>query len=142
MSKADYEHLTSQFRGQIEDLWNKRKVDQLRNQIDELRQNVDDLVKSYNRVMATGTDLLGETQRRLTRQAREGVEGVSENVMGEQGFSWWIPVAILGAIGAAAWLYNMFAAGAAEESRPRFTNYPAGSPSPMSSTETTFPEQR
>src|SRR5689334_13415625 len=105
VAKTDYERMIDQFRSQLEDVWNKRKVDQLRSQVDDLRRNMDDLVKSYNRVMSTGADVLGETQRRLAKQARESVDEATEG-MAERGFSWWVPVAILGVIGAAYWLYN------------------------------------
>ncbi len=142
MAKTDYERMTDQFRGQLEELWNKRKVDQLRGQIDDLRRNIDDLVKSYNRVLTTGADLLGETQQKLARQARESMVEVTEQV-GERGFSWWIPVAVIGAIGAAVWIYNQVTASTTREGqRQSFTNFPAGSPPPMSSPEMPFPEQR
>jgi len=141
VAKTDYERTIEQFRSQLEDVWNKRKVDQLRSQIDDVRRNVDDLVKSYNRVMSTATDMLGDTQRRMAKQARESLEEATEE-MPEGGFSWWIPVAVLGAIGAGIWLYNNFLSGAPEAPRQPFTNQQAGSPPPMTSSETPFPEQR
>jgi hypothetical protein len=137
----DYERSMEQFRSQLADVWNKRKLDQLRSQIDDVRHNVDELVRSYNRVMGTATDMLGETQRRMAKQARESLEGAAEGVS-EGGFSFWIPVAVLGAIGAGVWLYNTFMTGAPEAQRQPFTNQPAGSPPPMTSTQTPFSEPR
>src|SRR5258708_12595201 len=103
VANTDFERMIEQFRSQLDDVWERGKVDQLRRQVDEVRRNMDDLVKSYNRVMSTGADVLGETQRRLAKQARVSVEEVTGG-MAEGGFSWWIPVAILGVIGAAYWL--------------------------------------
>jgi hypothetical protein len=141
VAKTDYERTIDQFRSQLTDVWNKRKIDQLRSQIDDVRHNVDDLVRSYNRVMATATDMMSETQRRLAKQARESLEEAAEG-MPEGGFSWWIPVAVIGAIGAGIWLYNTFMTGVPEAQRRPYTNQPAGSPPPMTSMETPFPEQR
>ena len=144
VAKTDYERTIEQFRSQLEDVWNKRKVDQLRSQIDDVRRNVDDLVKSYNRVMATATDMLGESQRRMAKQAKESLEEASEGLP-EAGFSWWIPVAVIGAIGAGIWLYNNVISGisgAPPAQRQPFPNQPAGNQPPMTSTEMPFPEQR
>src|SRR5262249_16783587 len=143
VAKTDYERTMEQFRSQLEGVWDKRKVDQLRSQIDDVRHNVDDLVKSYNRVMSSATDLLGDTQRRLAKRARESFEG-STGEVSEGGLWWWIAVAVLAAIGAGIWLYNTFMTGAPEMQRQPFTNVnqPAGSPPPMMSTETPFSEQR
>src|SRR6516162_11766411 len=80
VAKTDYERTMEQFRSQLTDVWNKRKIDQLRSQIDDVRHNVDELVRSYNRVMGTATDMLGETQRRMAKQARESLEGAAEGV--------------------------------------------------------------
>ena len=141
MANIDYERMIDQFRSQLDDVLNRRKVDQLGSQVDELRRNMDDLVKSYNRVMSTGADVLGETQRRLAKQARVSVEEATGG-MAKGGFSWWVPVAILGVIGAAYWLYNSMMSGAPEAERQPHTNFQAGFTPPMTSSETPSQEQR
>jgi len=141
VAKTDYERMIDQFRSQLEDVWNQRKVNQLRSQVDDLRRNMDELVKSYNRLMSTGADVLGETQRHLAKQAQARIEEVTEGKP-EKGVSWLIPLAVLGAAGAAYWLYNTLTSGAPEPERQAFTNYPAGFTPPMSSTETPSQEQR
>lgn len=132
--------MANQLRGQIDELWPKRKADLLRGQIDDVRRSVDDLVKSSNRAMATGSEILADTQRRIGRQASEMVGETGEG--GEGGFSWWIPIAILGAVGAAAWLYNMSKSGGTEDMRSQTPNFQAGFQPPRQSTESPFPEQR
>jgi hypothetical protein len=134
------EQMASMFGGQLGDLWNKRKVDQLRSQIEDLRHSLDEVGKNYNRVMGTGSELLGDTQRRMARQAGERFEEIGGQLTGEGGFSWWIPVAVLGFIGAAAWLYNQFTSGATETARQPFTTYPAGTQ--PSTPQPPFMEQR
>lgn len=142
MANTDYERMIEQFRSQLDDVWNRRKVDRLRSQVDELRRNTDDLVNSFNRVMSTGADVLGETQRRLAKQARESVEEATGGMAAKGGFSWWVPVAILGVIGAAYWLYNSMMSGAPGAERPPHTNFQAGFTPPMTSSETPSQEQR
>jgi hypothetical protein len=141
VAKSDYERMIDQFRSQLEDVWNKRKIDQLRSQLDDLRGNVDELVKSYNRFMTTSADTFGETQRRLAGQAREVADEATAG-MSTGGFSWWIPVLVLGAIGAAYWLYTMMFANQSEARPEPRANNQAGFAPPMSSTETPFSEQR
>jgi hypothetical protein len=141
VAKSDYERMLEQFRSQIEDVWSKRKVDQMRSQVDDLRGSVDDLVKNYNRVMSTGADLMGETQRRLTSQVREMADEATSGIT-TGGFSWWIPVLVLGAIGAGYWLYNMLNVNQPEARPQPHANNPAGFAPPMSSTEMPFSEQR
>lgn len=135
----DYERMAEQFRGQLEELWNKNKADQLRSQIDDLRHNVDDLTKNYNRLLTTGAAMVTETQRVVTQKTRDGIEEATQNLE-NQGFAWWMPVAILGAIGLVAWLYRKFAAPSMDGPGQPYTNY--SSPQPMSSAEKPFPEQR
>jgi hypothetical protein len=141
VAKSDYERMIDQFRSQLEDVWNRRKVDQLRSQVDDLRGSMDDLVKSYNRVMSTGAELLGETQRRLTSQVRSFVDEEAHG-MPTGGFSWWVPVMVLGAIGAAYWLYKMMIANPPEARHEPQVNNPAGFTPPLCATESPLQEQR
>jgi hypothetical protein len=125
--------MTEQFRGQLEELWNKRKADQLRSQIDDLRRTIDDLTTSYNRLVASGSDLVSETQRVVAKKTRDGIEEANEN-FADRGFAWWMPLAFLGAVGAVAWLYRKVAATpSVDQGQPPYPNYSGSSETPLSS---------
>jgi hypothetical protein len=133
--------MVGQFRGQIENLINRRKADTFRKQIEELRDSIDDTIKAYNKVMTTGSELIGEAPSRFARQARETLGGA--NMPEEEGgFSWWVPVAIVGAVGAAIWLYNQLTGGGTQPMGQPTTNFPAGSQPHFPPGGTTFSEQR
>jgi cytoskeletal protein RodZ len=89
----------------------ERKSDDLRSQIEALRQNLDDVLSSYNRLLGVGTDVVAQMQGPMTsaaRTVRSSVEDAADALPSPGGFSWWIPVAIVGAIGAAIWAFNTF----------------------------------
>lgn len=89
----------------------ERKADQLRSQIETLRQSMDDVLSSYNRLIGVGADAVAQAQRPVTsmaQQVRSNVADVADSVPTVGGFSWWIPVALVGAIGAGIWAFNHF----------------------------------
>jgi hypothetical protein len=89
----------------------ERKSDDLRSQIEALRQNLDDILASYNRLLGVGTDVVMQAQAPVTsavRTVKSSVEDVADALPSAGGFSWWVPVAIVGAIGAAIWAFNTF----------------------------------
>jgi len=125
----------------------ERKAEQLRSQIEDVRSNLDDLLKNYNKFLAGGADWIAQAQRpvaQAARQARENVESAGGE-LAEAGIPWWVPVAVVGAIGIGIWLINTVMSGrpGAPIAPPRpFPNYPAGSQPPFTSPESSFPEHR
>lgn len=126
----------------------ERKAEQLRSQIEDLRSNLDDVLKNYNKFLASGAEWFTQAQKpvaQAAQKARENVEQAGEGLT-EAGIPWWVPVAVVGAIGIGAWIYNTLMTGAqgtpaAPPPQP-FTNYQAGSQPPFTSPETSFTEQR
>lgn len=87
----------------------ERKTEQIRDQIEDVRANLDDVLRNYNKLIAAGTDWFASAQgqvSRAARQARGNVEEVGEG-LAEAGVPWWIPVAVVAAIGGAIALANM-----------------------------------
>src|SRR5713226_6094102 len=96
--------------------------------MEDLRGNLDDVLKSYNRLVNMSADWLTQAQRpvmKAAQRARENVEEMGEGFTG-MGIPWWIPVAVLGFVGAGVWIYNMITAGASEQGSA-FNHFPAGS---------------
>lgn len=89
----------------------QRKADQVRSQIENLRENMDDVLSSYNRLIGAGADMVSQAQgpmRSMARSVRGSVEDVTDSLPTPSGFSWWIPVAVVGAIGLGIWAFNTF----------------------------------
>jgi hypothetical protein len=150
------------------------KAEQLRSQIEDLRSSLDDLLNSYNKLLPAGAALISSlpsSMKQMAQQAGAEAENVGENLT-PGGFSWWVPVAVVGAIGIGAWLYNTLMSGSQSNapsgsesstqfgsqsgmrsgsqpsgSEPHppptsFTNYQAGNQPPFTSTESPFNEPR
>ncbi|HVB97070.1 MAG TPA: hypothetical protein VNG11_05015 [Chloroflexota bacterium] len=86
----------------------ERRADQIRSQIFDLRKSLDELIHSYNQPMATGTSAFGEAGKQVqgaARQAQQNVSSVSEG-LAQMGIPWWLPVAVIGAVGIGVAVYN------------------------------------
>lgn len=108
MARSDFEH----------------RADQLRSQIENLRQSMDDVLSSYNRLLGVGTDVVAQAQGPVTsaaRTVRSSVEDVTDALPSMGKMNWWIPIAIVGAIGAAIWVFNTFFADQAQELGDQFS---------------------
>jgi hypothetical protein len=134
----------------------EKRVGQLRTQIEDVRDNLDELLKSYNRLMEGGAVLVTQAQKPVAsaaRQARQDVENVAGNIS-EANIPWWVPVAVVGVIGAGVWLYNTLTStanvgptlGRNEQSRGQsptgYGNYTAGSPPTTPPSEAPYTEPR
>jgi hypothetical protein len=152
----------------------ERKAEQFRSQIEDLRSSLDDLLNNYNKLLPAGAALVASLpgpMKQMAQQAGEEAENVGENLT-PGGFSWWVPVAVVGAIGIGAWLYNTMMSGSQSNtpsgsesssqfgsqssmrsgsqpsgSEPHappspFTNYQAGNQPPFTSTESPHNEPR
>ena len=120
----------------------EKKSNELRAQMDDVRNTLDDLVKRQNRLLSTGADWLTEAQGSvadMAKHARESVEGVTEG-SSEGGFPWWAPVALLGVIGIAVFLYNTMMSGSKDSNSGPYPNYQPGY-SPSSAPGSSTPEQ-
>ena len=86
----------------------ERRADQFRSQIEDLRERLDDLMHSYNRLVATGTSAVGEATKQVRGAAHQAQEDVSEvgEELARMGIPWWLPVAILGAVGIGVAVFN------------------------------------
>lgn len=87
----------------------ERRTEQIRDQIEDLRANLDDVLRNYNKLVAVGADWFASAQgqvSRAARQAKGNVEEVSEE-LAAAGVPWWVPVAVVAAIGGAIALANM-----------------------------------
>lgn len=144
----------------------ERKADQLRSQIETLRQSMDDVLSSYNRLIGVGADAVSQAQRPVTsmaQQVRSNVADVADSMPTVGGFSWWIPLAFVGAIGAGIWAFNHFFPREADNlgsqvnqtadqfqnqfaqsnpTRDQFSGYQSGGSESFGTSSTTFGEQR
>lgn len=87
----------------------ERQADQMRSQIDSLRSSVEELQHNYNRWMSNPSQFLNQASAPVSmaaRTAKSTVESAAED-LSQTKFSWWMPVAAIGVIGAGVWIYNM-----------------------------------
>jgi len=107
----------------------ERRADQIRSQIEDLRQSLDELIHHYSGPTAIGTsafDVAGKQVQGVARQAQENVSDVSEG-LAKMGIPWWLPVAILGAVGIGVAVYNSMRPSAGEtHQQPAATQNVAG----------------
>lgn len=102
----------------------EHRADQLRSQIENLRQSLDDVLSSYNRLLGVGTDVVSQAQAPVAsaaRTVRSSVEDMTDALPSVGRINWWIPVAVVGAIGAAIWVFNAFFADQAQELGDQFS---------------------
>jgi hypothetical protein len=118
----------------------EKKSNEFKAQLQDVRNNLDDLMKSYNRLLSTGSEWLAVAPQpvaRIAKQARENVDEATGGMI--QGpMAWWTPLAVLGGIGVTMWLYNKLTSGAATETRGQYPNYPAGSQPPAPAPGSSF----
>ena len=122
----------------------ERKAEQLRSQLETMQESFDDITKNYTNLRSMGADWLAQAQKPIAstiRQVREKVEDAPDGIMGT-GIRWWIPVAVVGIIGAGVWVYNTFFAPVAEQMPNNFSTYASGNQSSFVTPESTFTEGR
>jgi hypothetical protein len=121
----------------------EKKSNEFKSQLQDVRDSLDDLMKSYNRLLSTGSEWLAVAPQpvaQIAKQARQNVEEATGGMTGGR-MAWWTPLAVLGGIGVAMWLYNKLTSGAATPDRGQYPNYPAGSQPPAPAPGSSFPEQ-
>lgn len=99
----------------------EKRAEQIRDQLDELRENIGDWLSTAQTQMT-----------RTTRHARRGLRETGEE-MAEAGVPWWLPVAVIGAIGIAIAVANkmgIFGMREGEETREHFAHNVAGGTPP------------
>lgn len=87
----------------------ERQAEQMRSQIEAMLNSMEDLQRNYNRWMSNPSQFLGPAGvpvSQAARTARKTVESATEE-LSQGNFSWWVPIAAIGVIGAAVWIYNM-----------------------------------
>jgi hypothetical protein len=87
----------------------ERQAEQMRSQIDAMLSSMEDLQRNYNRWVSNPSQFFGQAGvpvSQAARTARRTVENASEE-LSHGNFPWWVPVAAIGVIGAAVWIYNM-----------------------------------
>ena len=114
----------------------ERRTEQIREQIEDLRANLDDVLRNYNKLVAVGADWFASAQgqvSRAARQAKGNVEEVGEE-LAEAGVQWWVPVAVVAAIGGAialAKMLGLFGTRESEMHRETYTPKVAGQSPPF-----------
>ncbi|HLH73052.1 MAG TPA: hypothetical protein VKX96_07190 [Chloroflexota bacterium] len=86
----------------------ERRANQIRAQIEDLRDSLDDILGNYNGLMASITDFLEQARKQMrgvAQQAQQNASEVSEG-LAKMGFSWWLPVAIIAAVGIGIAVFN------------------------------------
>jgi len=87
----------------------ERQAEQMRSQIDSMLSSMEDLQRNYNRWMNNPSQFLsqaGVPVSQMARTAQKTVENATED-LSQGNFPWWVPVAAIGVVGAAVWIYNM-----------------------------------
>jgi len=99
----------------------EKRAEQIRDQLEDLRESIGDWLTTAQTQMT-----------RTTRHARRGLRETGEEIA-EAGVPWWVPVAVVGAIGmaiAVAKMMGMFGMREGEEARERFAQNVAGGTPP------------
>jgi len=109
----------------------ERKAEQVHDQIEDLRANLDDVLRNYNKLMASAADWVASTQGQVSRAARQAKGSMEEagEELAHAGIPWWVPVAVVGAVGIAIAIANLlgvFAPNEAEHAHEDYTHNLAG----------------
>src|SRR5260370_29353749 len=103
----------------------EKKSNEFKSQLQDVRDSLDDLMKSYNRLLSTGSEGLAVAPQpvaRMAKQARENVEEATGGITGGR-MAWWTPLPVLGGIAVAMWLYNNRTSAPATPARGASPNY-------------------